>query len=305
MLKHNAKCNFFLTTALIVLISSISAWSIDSEYNSDAIKPFVSIGLDYRFIDIEEINTMISNDLGTYIDGSQVSGVLQDPNSSKYANFPDQDYSGNLTFGVEYDQLIVSLQGFMIPQQSIARPSALQKDTLIFKEVLDDGTPLEWSKELRYRDIDLSFYGGDFRLGYQLFPKDAFINIIPTIGYGVTFVNITFPSNYQYIPTKGGQTGIEEFSNLEVEDRPYTSIAQSLTSEIELRLRLAGSLHLSGYTGYRTVSFDRFRASRSGTSDNLGQVWMFGPPERSADMYYLGTKLTWLWRSKQEKYRVK
>lgn len=316
MLKNNVGIQFIVATLLLTLVSVSSVWSDASDYDSDKIKPFVSIGLDYRFIDVEDINNMISNDLGTFIDGEEISGLARDPNSSRYGNFLDQDYSGNLAFGIQYDQMVISFQGFLVPKQVVARPSGLTSDSLFFNETTKD-TTYTWGKGLRYNDIDLSIYGGDFRFGYQVFPQESFINIIPTLGYGLTFVDVTFPANYQYIPGVGQD--VTEFPSLEVENRPYTSIAHSLTAELEGRLKIAGPLHLSGYIGYRTVSFDRFRASRSGIQQSNTQgaqgaqganqeapiVWMFGPPERSADMYYGGAKLTWLWKSNLEKHKVK
>lgn len=280
---------------ILIMVSFAQVWASDDMYNKDNIRPFVSLGADYRFIDVKDLNTLVHDRMYQITTGSESYGISKDQLVASYGDFTDQGISGTFAFGIEYERMLFSFAGFGMEEQAVLKPSNLTSQTFTYTEVLPD-TTYQWASSVTYRDMRLSMYGVDFNFGYKIFPDGSFLNIIPSLAYGVTFIDLTFPANYQYIPYN---EDTEQFVH-HIENQPYTSIARSLSAEVEGRLRLAGPLHVGGYVGYRSVSFEKFRANRDNSI-----VWIFGEPSQSADMYYGGVRLTWVWKSNNEKYKIR
>lgn len=287
-----SKSQIPLSSLLLLLLALSSLWAGDDMYNKDKIRPFISIGSDYRYIGIADLNTTVFNRQTHLVDGRDTSGIFRVQSGSQYGNFVDQSFAGTLEFGVEYDQMLFSAGVFALPNQKITKPSSLTSESFTFDEVLPD-TTLTWTETIGFRDAELDMYGFDAKFGYMIFNPDAFFNIIPSIAFGLTFIDVVFPAQSQYISNN------QEFPGRFVQDKPYTSIAHSITPELEARLKF-GKIRLGGYIGYRQTTFDEFRGSRDGEV-----VFLLGQPSREIDMYYGGARVTWVWSSNNDKYQIR
>ena len=273
----------YLVSLLCALTFATSAFA-DSEsgfYEKDHVRGFISVGADYRgmFEGFSNyVNTIAFLNPGHVIK-SETSGSEEFyAGNMSYSKFDDYYLGLHLNIGAQYKQFLTWFDINFMPTQISERPSST------YTAVSDSG----YGMKFPLYDVRWFCYGADWMFGWKLFGEHTFINLIPSVGFGFNIINFHYASNFT----------LEERDNPEhteiVRDRFYSTMATTLTGELEFRIEL-GRLGLGGYGGYRFVryndpdieGFTNFKGKNE--TDNVGDTW------------YLGVRATWYFLSQWEK----
>lgn len=267
---------------LILVGASTLSWSGESIYDKNDLRQFISIGADYRFFDVGDLNATVNGVTSHVI--KSADGELSAPTTLTKLPSGNQFYdkipTGTLEFGVEYQQYLIGLGLNLSPRQSISNPgtsettiaTALEQDTILTDIV-------------QFQDPSFYTYGVDLKLGYKVLSEENILNFIPSLAMGIQSINVEFPALV---------SGIEEGE--QIESKPYSTFAKVINPELEVRIKLSGPIHLGGYAGYRFISFDKFKIN-----DDV----YYGNNDLDMDQYYLGAKFTYVFKSNNEKAGVR
>ena len=192
-----------------------------------------------------------------------------------------------MNIGAQYKQFLTWFDINFMPMQTSERPADSYTASVVARsDVAENASPKKIYPTLY--DVEWFTYGADWMFGWKLFGEHTFINLIPSVGFGFNIINFHYASNFT----------LEERDNPEhteiVRDRFYSTMATTLTGELEFRIEL-GRLGLGGYGGYRFVryndpdieGFTNFKDKNE--TDNVGDTW------------YLGVRATWYFLSQWEK----
>jgi hypothetical protein len=192
-----------------------------------------------------------------------------------------------VNIGAQYKQFLTWFDINFMPMQTSERPADSYTASVVARsDVAENASPKKIYPTLY--DVEWFTYGADWMFGWKLFGEHTFINLIPSVGFGFNIINFHYASNFT----------LEERDNPEhteiVRDRFYSTMATTLTGELEFRIEL-GRLGLGGYGGYRFVryndpdieGFTNFK--NEDETDNVGDTW------------YLGVRATWYFLSQWEK----
>ena len=290
--------SFLSIVALSLLTFATSTFADEEEgfYEKDHVRGFISIGADYRGMRNEyqryvntvalyngahSIKSVVPNEDGTSVD--TVSQWAKG-NIGNYKKFDDYYFGLHVNVGAQYKQFLTWIDFNFMPTQVSKRKSSSYSVSGY------DGTAVSATTFPLY-DVEWFTYGADWMFGWKLFGENAPINLIPSVGFGFSLMNMHFASNFEYY-----ELGNEE--NIQIlRDRFYSTFASTVNSELELRIEL-GRLALGGYLGYRFVRYNdmnheeftiNYGASKTHHTDNVG------------DTYFLGIRATWYFLSRWEK----
>ena len=289
----------YLVSLLCALTFATSAFA-DSEsgfYEKDHIRGFISIGADYRgmFSNFHEyVNTVGRYNGGFVLDNEETGKEETYSSSISYAEFNDWYIGLHMNVGAQYKQFLTWIDfNFMPSQVSECKTCHYGVSTPSEVKNLPKGSKLVGSSQTSFPlyDVEWFAYGADWMFGWKLFGENAPINLIPSIGFGFSLMNMHFSSNYDYVE-RGNEENVQT-----LRDRFYSTLATTVNSELELRIEL-GRLALGGYLGYRFVRYndmnhEEFNQSFGNHSthhtDNVG------------DTYFFGIRATWYFLSQWEK----
>lgn len=253
-------------------------------YDKRQVKPFFSVKGDYRKMSDESMRMLnytlfkhpiayqIANEIGTDSLGDPVYEYGIDPLMAEYGSFHKSNFGLNFEAGVQYKQFLTYVNvEFLIPQE-LSKPA----DTN--------------SVGLQMWDVKYSAYGGDWMFGWMLFGEYARINLIPTVGVGLSLINLHFAGAYDNLITGS------------FKDQNYSTLGYSILGELELRLRLGGGLSIGATGGYR---FNRYSGGVEIEYDDEDEKEVILGEDHQLDNAYAGVKITYTLKSVLEKFNEK
>ncbi|WP_298768290.1 hypothetical protein [uncultured Fibrobacter sp.] len=290
----------FLSIAVLSLLTlSTGAFAEVDEgfYEKDHIRGFISIGADYRGMRSEYAKYV--NQIARANWGHIIQMEITKPNTDpveydtvgqrrwgefSYNKFNDYYLGIHFNIGAQYKQFLTWFDFNFMPPQISER----KKDTYSVKLSSSD-RPLSRTSFPLF-DVEWFTYGVDWMFGWKLLGEDTFINLIPAVGFGCNLINFHFASGFDIVE-RDNEEHVET-----LRDRFYSTLATTVTAEMELRIEL-GRLALGAYGGYRFARYNDLQyegfsidyGPNRNTTDNVGDTW------------YLGLRLTWFFLSDWEK----
>lgn len=256
-----AACLFLALSA-----SLVRADVSDGFYDPDQVRGFISLKGDFRQMrskGLDGINSMLFDmDWGFARNAAAASRL------NGYKRFEENYLGMHVDVGAEYKQFLTWFDIDFMPTQVSKRPAS------------------EDAVGNRLFDIQWNSYGANWMFGWKLLPADAPVNLIPSVGAGVSLLNVHMGSLYVIQDIKDS-TKYEQTRN-----RFYSAFGKTVNAELELRLQL-GQFSLGGYAGYRLARYDAFNV----------EGFDVGQQELNGDTWFVGGKLTWTmlsqWQRKQ------
>lgn len=272
-----------------LLLFGINAHSQDnprgSFYHKDHVKGFLSLKADYRELrtaSIDKLNEVLFAD-DFYLYGLDTAGNLvswREDRLGAYGRFAAEIQGLHLEIGAQYGQFLTWINVNTMPTQVSRAPSMPPADRL----------PI-------LRDVKWFSYGADWMFGWMLFPEKAPIQIIPSLGVGMSLLNLKLAQNYGFNFSGSDESSFEPYI---LSDEYISSVGKTALAEIELRLRMFSGLSAGFYGGYRTIFYDDIILQKDGASDPATNYYI-GTGEISGDSWYFGGKLTFTLSSTAEK----
>ncbi len=276
------KITSFLWSALLCAMTFATGAFADTEsgfYEKEHIRGFISIGADYRGMFSEYQNYVNKT---AFMNGVHVGSVGDSAKlyagPLKYETFDDYYFGMHVNIGAQYKQFLTWFDINFMPTQTSERPDKT------YETVSEDGSS---TMNFPLYDVRWFAYGADWMFGWKLFGENTFINLIPAVGFGFNLINFHLASNFDWFSADDGTTETTR-------DRYYSTFASTFNSELELRLEF-GPIALGAYGGYRCVRYNELSVEglvRHGgeyDTDNIGDTW------------FLGVRLTWIFRSEWQK----
>lgn len=244
-----------------------SAETPEGFYDPEQVRGFISLKGDFRQMrsaGLHSINNLLfDGDWGTAQSASYASAT------NGYKRFEENYLGMHVDVGAEYKQFLTWFDIDFMPTQVSKRPSRLD----------NNGYSLY--------DIEWDSYGANWMFGWKLLPPNAPVNLIPSVGAGVSLMNIHFGSIYTVVDLYD-TTNFKQTRN-----RSYSAFGKTLNAELELRMQV-GPLSLGGYTGYRVARYEPFSV----------EGFKVGEYDMNGDTWFVGGKLTWTflsqWQRKQK-----
>jgi len=260
------KYSRIFAASLCVLLGAGASWAETPEgfYDQDQVRGFISLKGDFRHMRSEGINNLN----GMLFDLERVGSSANAADLNDYSHFKNNYLGLHTDIGAEYKQFLTWFDVDFMPTQISERPA---KQT-------SAGLPLY--------DISWNSYGANWMFGWKLLPQESPINLIPSVGIGLSLMNVHLGSVYMLVD-KVDTTKYEI-----TRDRSYSSFGQTLNTEIEARLQL-GQFSVGGYAGYKIARYEEFNI----------EGFSAGPADLAADSWFVGGKVTWtmlsMWQRKQ------
>ena len=289
----------FLSIAALSLLTLVTGAFADSEegiYEKDHVRGFISIGADYRGMRKEFANYVnsVARYNGTHLvkmvkpnkEGTDVDTVTEACGASlNYKKFNDYYLGMHVNVGAQYKQFLTWFDINFMPPQVSKRPAAYYT-----VNVPSNAQPVE-STTFPLYDVEWFTYGADWMFGWKLFGENAFINLIPSVGFGLSLMNIHYASHFDWV-----EIGKEEHVE-SLRDRFYSTLGTTFNAELEFRIEL-GRLGLGAYGGYRFVRYNDI--AHEGFVREYGK-YHTNHTDNVGDTYFLGVRATWYFLSKWEK----
>ena len=287
----------FLSVFALSLLTLVTGAFADSEagfYENDHVRGFVSVGADYRGMRSEfqrYVNTVpfygghfvkaVKTSSSGDVDTVRASGW----GDLNYKKFNDYYLGLHVNVGAQYKQFMTWMDFNFMPPQVSKRP-----DDYYTVEIEKGLTAVESTTYPLY-DVEWFTYGADWMFGWKIFGEDAFINLIPAVGFGLNLINMHYASHFDWY-----EVGNEE-NVVTLRDRFYSTLATTVNAELELRIEL-GRLALGAYGGYRFVRYNDMQ--HEGFNKEYGK-WHTNHTDNVGDTYFFGLRLTWYFYSQWEK----
>lgn len=256
-------------------------------YIKDEVKGFISIHGELRGLTdnaIGDINgTAFRTDFGymTY-DVDEESGdtlyYLQTDSRRlyEYKQFGDRIPSLGMEVGARYHRLSTWFDIYFSPTQE--------------SEVPNDNYKVG---AYALRSVKWYQYGFDWMWGYMLAPENSQVNLIPSIGFGYSVLNMQFAGRYDlwYQDVPEPDNRMESYS---MGRRYYSTFGKDVVGQMEIRLNLGSGLSLGGFGGMRFTWYDKFYVES-------GELqYFFNYDELVGHAWYLGGKITYTMSSRAE-----
>lgn len=270
-----------LSIAAILVVPTLLFAEI---YDKREIKPWFSLGGQANFQQTEGINAALFEAHSDY------DNVVL-PFYSRFDEWVPPLYAGEVGMGVEYGQLMVGFfTNFTFPATS-KRPAA--KATIPY--IIGSGSGADTILvDLDYQDAQFYLIGLDFAFGWMLAAPDAPVNLIPSIRFGFSILNLRWPADYPYYSDDG------KVDDYKVGKSYYSTAGRSVTPELELRLRLSQHTRLGLYGGYRYTLIDHVIITKLGGEEYFHKNTY---NDIDASNFFAGLRFTVVLRSAKEKAR--
>ena len=298
--------SFLSIVALSLLTFTTGAFADTEEgfYEKDHVRGFISVGADYRGMRkayADYVNTVArgvygNKRYGHYLkiavpseDGTSVDTLKEFCTGNySYNKFNDYYLGLHVNVGAQYKQFMTWLDlNFMPPQVSERKASSY---TVSLPSDAPAGAYIADQKTFPLYDVEWFTYGADWMFGWKLFGESAPINLIPSVGFGFSLMNMHFASNFNYVE-------VDNTENVtQLRDRFYSTLATTVNAELELRIEL-GRFALGAYGGYRFVRYNDIQREAFETDVTN---WGF-TTDNVGDTYFFGVRATWYFLSQWEK----
>lgn len=192
----------------------------------------------------------------------------------QYNQFGNRVLGLGFEIGARYHRLLTWFDIFFSPTQESEVPEGLESGQPYLHSV-------KWYQ-----------YGFDWMWGYMLAPEESQINLIPSVGFGFSVLNMQFPSTY-YLPY-GDAPPDEEMETYSMGRRYYSTFGKDVTGQIEIRLNLGAGLSLGGFGGMRMTWYDRFYV------ESEEREYFLTYDELVGHAWFLGGKITYTMSSRSE-----
>lgn len=247
-------------------------------YLKDEVKGFVSLHGELRGL----TDNAIGDINGTAFKGPWGYSVLNADGDTvrsndkarlyEYKQFGDRIIGLGFEVGAQYHQLSTWIDVYFNPTQESPVPKSLRNDTPELQTV-------KWFQ-----------YGFDWMWGYMLAPEKSTINLIPSVGFGFSLLNMQFASNYDLYYTGAPD---EEMQTYTMGNQYYSTFGKDAVGQVELRLNLGNGLSLGGFGGMRMTWYDRMFVEN-------GEMDYFVSDELVGHTWYVGGKVTYTMSSRAE-----
>lgn len=285
------KLTSFLLTTLLFSSINVSMALASGFYDKNLVRGFISIGGEYRSMGSEHmnyVNGILFKGASTIINNTDTSTILDfDSQIDKYGHFNGNVIGLNLNVGAEYKQLISWFNFHLIPTQVSKKPSNYGD----FQNRLYDA---RWFS-----------YGADWMFGWMLLHEKSIFNIIPSVGLGMSLLNIHFASNYAlvdgnatYSITDDGKVSCNPEDVITIADRYYSNFSSAFHAELEFRIKM-DPISIGVYGGYRYVSYGPL--SITSKDETITYVLDNTDTDISCDSWFIGARLTWTFLSNRQR----
>ena len=287
------KLTSFLSTAVLFLsITASISFASESFYDKNLVRGFISIGGEYRSMSsshMDYVNHLLFEGSGNVVVDvtDSISTIAYDSELDNYSYFNQSVVGLNLNIGAEYKKFLSWFNIQFIPTQVSKKPSS----TGDYRNKLYDA---RWFS-----------YGADWMFGWKLFNEHSFFNVIPSVGLGMSLLNIHFSSRYAYIKqgaaVSPGASGGYEVKNedvITVDDRYYSNFTSAVHAELEVRFDF-DPIAVGLYGGYRYVRYGTLELQTDESDDNVTLI--LGEPDVNGDSWFIGARITWTFLSKKQK----
>lgn len=264
---------------LLLLLLASQAWSQSQAqfYDKSRVKGFISLKGDYRQMNDEGMDNL--NDLlfesnwSVYARDSlgqpdpTLGRFVPDTQVRRFGRFEPQTIGLGVEVGAQYQKLMTWVDVHFMPSQVSPAPAA----------TTDHGAPL-W-------DVEWFSYGADWMWGWMLAPENSAINLIPSVGFGFSLLNVHFASSYELNYSNAESAQLKPYS---LENTVYSTFGKSFNTELELRFTTGVGISLGGYAGYRVLRYDEFVLEEDGENR-----YIVGDPDQNHDSWFVGGKVTY------------
>ena len=298
--------SFLSIVALSLLTFATSSFADEEEgfYEKDHVRGFISVGADYRgmrkayadYVNSTARGISDGRRMGHYLtlavpneEGDGVDSVKKFCRGNyEYDKFNAYYLGLHVNVGAQYKQFLTWVDfNFMPPQVSKRKANT-------YTVPIPDGATTTDQTTYPLYDVEWFTYGADWMFGWKLFGESAPINLIPSVGFGMSLMNMHYASNFDVVEVGSDGKLTENVTTLR--DRFYSTLASTVNAELEFRIEL-GRLALGAYGGYRFVRYNDI---------NWGNLTVDDTPTRHTtdnvgDTYFLGIRATWYFLSKWEK----
>lgn len=280
----NLDCmHHYLKTILLssIVMSCQSFAQEDNKYGEfylkDEVKGFISFHGELRGLTdnaIDDINkTAFQTRFGyTSVDGDGDTSFVRDTDLLHYNQFGDRILGLGVEVGAQYHQLLTWFDFYFNPTQESKVPSSVN-DNYHY--------PVKWFQ-----------YGFDWMWGYMLAPEASPVNLIPSVGFGFSSLNMQFASQYSLSYNNASDKRMESYS---MGRRYYSTFGKDVVSQMELRLNLGSGISLGGFGGFRFTWYDHF-SIESGDTQN----YFLNYDELVGHAWFVGGKITYTMSSRAE-----
>ncbi|HSQ43131.1 MAG TPA: hypothetical protein VLM37_12695 [Fibrobacteraceae bacterium] len=279
-----------LVFSLCAFFLAVSGWSQDNPrgefYLKEQVKGFISLKMNYeRFSSnaINGVNDLAFNDdwgwayavdsnyneVSMNSDDAEDTLMSSDASSlDRYKRFGPNIPGFGVDFGAQYHQFNTWISAFFIPVQESKAPVSDRRD-------------VQW-----YR------YGFDWMFGWMLAPENSFVNIIPSVGAGISLLKMRFAANYNILYPYAED---DEMVVYTMGNRYYSAFGKSATAQVELRFNLAAGISVGAFAGGRYTWYDHM------VFETESEEYFAPYTELSGNSWFIGGKITYTMKSIAEK----
>lgn len=289
-----------------VLGFALSSFAQSSYYLYDKaeIKPYFSIGGDYRFSKVSDIQRSV---LGTRYFITDDTLYAKGGAKASFSGVPITPGHGALnqgSWGVFGESDVVNLPGIHLEAGALYHQwqfGAVLSHTFFltsmapasFMQVNLNGYYFD-TAATRPATYKLDLYNAGFSItdyslvaGFKLKPAESALNLGLRSLVGLSQVDVIFPA--AWILDYTGSTNTEaKLKYYQIDDQKYTSMGWHAGLELTPSLRM-GSLELSGALGYKLTTYDRFRVTQEAKI-----IYLTGSDSRDLSNYYGSVRLSYI-----------
>ncbi len=131
-------------------------------------------------------------------------------------------------------------------------------------------------------------------MGYELFPEQSFFQLVPRFGLGFSSINIRPPGQFGFTVVGDDDYRLQPFY---VQKQDYSALGKTFQFELETQLNFFRRFALSANVGYRYTSFDEIQFTQK------DQVYFIRSTGQDSDIdhLFIGAKATFILPSLYEK----
>lgn len=299
--------HFRLSCALLALVAGAQAQSSYYLYDKNDLKPYVSVGGDYRFAQSTSIQQSV---LGArYFEGGDTvfyQGVMTTLPSKLVR--PGHGALNTGSWGLFGETDVINLPGIHLEagayyhnwqfgaalSHSFFLTSKAPSDTMIVSYsgfAFDSAGTMPVRYKLNLFDAGFSMTDYSMVTAYRLKSSESALNLGIRTMLGLSQVDIVFPAEW-LINYSEGSGSVKYYS---IDNQTYSSLGWHAGLELTPSIRL-GNFELVGAIGYKSTTYDRIHL----TQDEKLR-YLMGKDGNDLSNYYGGLRLNYVWPSFNEK----
>ena len=283
--------NLFLTTLFLTVFVGAQSSDDGVFYEKNRVKGFFAFKGDWRILHEQAANNindiLFRNPLGANVLVEAATGeaveeftYVADRKQNDYGKFGKNLIGLNVELGAQYHQFLTWFDIHFMPTQVSLKPKSLSSS---------------------YRDVEWFRYGFDWMFAWMLLQEDSPINLIPSVGLGLSLQNFKFAANYEY-PQDADEELLARTGGT-LQTRFYSRFGSALDTQIELRFNF-GFVGLGAYAGMRFVRYEELVFE---TNDETRFVLNSDYADANGDERFVGAKIIFTldspWEKKQKEIK--